>query len=111
MLAAKGNCDYEVDGHLINTPLKDQIVLYLEGYRIRARHIPWWSGLEPGDIALSGHTHIKELFDDRGIIICNPGSIGKPRDGSASYAIIDEKGIVLKNAFGFEAISTLNLNS
>ena len=45
-----------------------------------------------------GHTHMKTLSKSRGVITLNPGSIGKPRDGSYSYAILDESGISLIDA-------------
>ena len=40
-------------------------------------------------LALYGHTHIpKSLYED-GIYLVNPGSCSNPREGSATYAVID----------------------
>ena len=43
------------------------------------------------DILFLGHTHIPFLVERDGKIICNPGSVGQPRDGDpkAAYAIYD----------------------
>lgn len=40
-------------------------------------------------IALYGHTHISKISYEEGLYIVNPGSCSSPRDGAASYAVID----------------------
>lgn len=40
-------------------------------------------------IALYGHTHKGDTHYDEGIYVMNPGSPSMPRDGRASYGIID----------------------
>ncbi len=50
------------------------------------------------DIFVSGHTHIGMIEKERGKYYLNPGSTTIPRGGSrASYMIIDENGIYLKD--------------
>ena len=43
------------------------------------------------DVLVMGHTHVQahERYDDG--IVCNPGSVGQPRDGDprAAYAVVD----------------------
>lgn len=48
------------------------------------------------EIALFGHTHISQILYENGIYIVNPGSCAEPRNGNASYAVIDimETGIL-----------------
>ncbi len=48
------------------------------------------------DIVLYGHTHISEILYDDGVYVVNPGSCSSPREGRASYAVIDitESGIM-----------------
>ncbi len=48
------------------------------------------------NIALYGHTHIASIEYKDGIYLINSGSLALPRDGKASYAVIDitEKGIL-----------------
>jgi putative phosphoesterase len=47
--------------------------------------------LDEYDACLLGHTHVqhKAIVDDR--LVCNPGSVGQPRDGDprAAYAVLD----------------------
>lgn len=87
-------------------------------------------GLPAGSFVLSGHTHVKGIGpevapafvkdagaaepDDEGdtaetcaalsarssIIFVNPGSIGHPKDGSASYAVWDNGTVELRPLFG-----------
>ena len=40
-------------------------------------------------VALYGHTHKGETHYDEGIYVMNPGSPSAPRDGRASYGVID----------------------
>lgn len=48
------------------------------------------------EIALYGHTHVSKIVYDDGVYLVNPGSVSKPREGKASYAVIDitDKGIM-----------------
>ena len=88
------------------------------------------AGLPAGSFVLSGHTHVKGIgpevapafVKDAGaaesgskggaaetytapsarssIIFVNPGSIGHPKDGSASYAVWDNGTVELRSLFG-----------
>lgn len=40
-------------------------------------------------IALYGHTHVSRILYEDGLYIINPGSCSQPREGKASYAVID----------------------
>lgn len=48
-------------------------------------------------VFLSGHTHVQTLEGKNGLLYCNPGSVGQPRDRDprAAYAILDDSGITL----------------
>ncbi len=107
LVAVRGNCDFSSDGNRIGAFLPEERILSAFGHRLLLQHVPYWRPLKPGDIAMCGHTHIKALYEDGGVIHLNPGSIGKPRDGSYSYALIEEKGIVLMDAETQENISLL----
>ena len=41
------------------------------------------------DIVLYGHTHVSKILYEDGVYIVNPWSCSQPRDGRASYAVID----------------------
>lgn len=112
--AVAGN--YE-DYMMLLSPDKPQsaVVLELEGYRFLLTHGHKF-GVQYGtetllkyaadnmiDVVLFGHTHEKYneyISGEHPIRLFNPGSISLPRDGEASYGIIDIRGkdIMLTNA-------------
>lgn len=51
-----------------------------------------------GEIFISGHTHIQQLFNFTNKVYCNPGSVGMPRDNDprSAFALIDNRKISLK---------------
>lgn len=93
-----GNCDSYYDESALGFALPYEQTLYFAGHRLILRHAPFYYGAAPGDIQMSGHTHIKTLSVSSGIISLNPGSIGRPRDGTFSYALLNENRIALVNA-------------
>ncbi len=47
---------------------------------------------------MAGHTHIPLLIKEKGIIYCNPGSLGNPRGlSSKGYLVYENNKISLKN--------------
>ena len=107
LIAVKGNCDHASDGNLIHAALPEEQILFFKGHRLWMRHAPFYQQFQKGDIVMSGHTHCKSLYAEGGVIFLNPGSIGKPRDGEAGYAVIDESGIYLKSAENFLTLEFL----
>lgn len=51
----------------------------------------------PGDIFVSGHTHLQSLHHFADKTYCNPGSVGQPRDNDprAAFAVIEDNNIQL----------------
>lgn len=47
------------------------------------------------DLKITGHTHRKELIKKKDKIYLNPGSIALPKEGPPSYAVIENKKILL----------------
>ena len=70
---------------------KDPIDEYL-----RKPTAEYFSGI-PGNIFISGHTHVQGLYEFGDKIYCNPGSVGQPRDGNpkAAFAILEGDKITL----------------
>jgi putative phosphoesterase len=103
IIACRGNCDSEVDQMVLKFPLSaDYALLYDGARRIFATHGHIYSperlpSLAPGDIFLSGHTHIQSLLKtESGVILCNPGSPSLPKAASpAGYAVYDNGRIEL----------------
>ena len=105
-LAVRGNCDAEVDQMVLPFPIMaDSATLpdetdtrtlffthghvYGPGLHNSTDRLP---KLKLGDALVYGHTHIKVLAElpltDGGTYTAfNPGSVGIPKDGSASYGI------------------------
>ncbi len=88
--AVKGNCDYSFSSFL-----KEYWALTPYG-KLYMRHYPAFDKDELNElydkgvkIFIHGHTHIKENKKYRDMYILCPGSLTRPRDGSASYMVLD----------------------
>lgn len=92
----RGNCDYFCDYPLfdiVEYKSAGACVYFTHGHRHSVK-----SGtggiLEAAkgvgaNIALYGHTHIANTEYRDGVYIINSGSLSQPREGAASYAVID----------------------
>ena len=105
VIAVRGNCEAEVDQMVLDfacmatyNTLFDPATghtlflthghVYGPGLHNSAHNMP---KLSAGDALLYGHTHIKvhEEGPD-GVWFFNPGSVGIPKDGSASYGVYED---------------------
>ncbi len=115
IMALRGNCDGDVDGMLFDFPCNaPYLYLTLDAFagKIFMTHGHLYDfktsagaaklGLTPGDIVLSGHTHVPGITPlENGVININPGSVGIPRgQPEGSFAIIDDCGIEIKGLSG-----------
>lgn len=101
----KGNCD---GGALLFRSCRSLELSLPGGHRIFAAHGDYYqvkystsimeheAAARHADILLYGHTHIQECRYDCGRYIINPGSIGHPRMGVPTYAVLDvsEQGVL-----------------
>ena len=107
IVAARGNCEAEVDQMVLPFPCMADYALLNDGRRtIFATHGHVWGAgfhnsvdrmpaLHDGDVLLFGHTHIKVNEDvvlaDGGVVrTFNPGSVGIPKDGTHSFGIYED---------------------
>lgn len=96
-----GNCDmfspYPTSGM---EKLAGRTVFYTHGHTFGVKH-----GVERllshakatgCSLALYGHTHVSQIIYEDGVYLVNPGSCGQPREGRASYAVVDltDKGVM-----------------
>ncbi|MEG1277265.1 MAG: phosphodiesterase [Cellulosilyticaceae bacterium] len=102
IIAARGNCEAEVDQMLLDFPcLSDYALIVDEGVRIFATHGHIYSEdnlpkLQNRDVFLYGHTHLWVTKEKDGILICNPGSISLPKENRpATYAIYENRHITI----------------
>lgn len=116
VMAIKGNCDSEVDEVVLPFPLAASDIwifdgavriLAVHGHRFGPRNLP---PLRPGDVLLSGHTHVPTAtVSEGGIRLCNPGSLALPKEGSPPCYGLYENGVftVIRDDTG-EAYLSLN---
>ena len=107
ILAVRGNCDSEVDQMVLDYSLLSDYHMVFDGMRkiffthghiYNRANMPL---LNRGDIFASGHTHIAEIEDVKGVIHFNPGSISLPRRNTqASYGIYDGTSLMVKSLEG-----------
>lgn len=95
ILCVRGNCEAEVDQMVLPFPcmapysqlLVEGKTFYLtHGHHENPRNLP---RLNPGDVFLYGHTHVKEDIQVEGVRCLNPGSVSIPKDGSHSCLVYD----------------------
>ena len=88
ILCVRGNCEAEVDQMVLDFPVMADYCVLLDGSRtIYATHGHVFSEshppkLRPGDILLTGHTHIPACTDHGTFRYLNPGSVSIPKQDS-----------------------------
>lgn len=102
ILWIKGNCDGEVDEMVLDIPMIEKGVLFINNRKIYLTHGHKYNeknlNLNNGDILLYGHLHVNFLFEEKGVIIGNPGSLSLPKNNTQnSYIIIDDNKIIIYN--------------
>ncbi|WP_042461410.1 phosphodiesterase [Neobacillus dielmonensis] len=100
----RGNCDADVDEMVLGQDLshKSRVITFdnykfylVHGYEeteeeriLRAKEL----GCQ---VVISGHTHVKVLKEQDGVIVLNPGSTTIPKDGTSSFAFYENGQIEL----------------
>lgn len=93
-LFVSGNCDF---GSSIpsegETVVSSKRIFYTHGHDYHVKYTYEEAINEArrreADILLFGHTHVPLTLYDNGLYIMNPGSLGHPREGNATYGYID----------------------
>lgn len=99
--AVSGNCDFASMVPTVGVEtVAGKKIIYTHGHTFNVKYttenLKNTAKQNGCDIALFGHTHISKILYEDGIYIVNPGSCSSPREGRASYAVIDitDKGIM-----------------
>ena len=101
----RGNCDSEVDQMVLHFPIMAEYAVLPFGNRlIYATHghhpVP---PLQPGDILLTGHTHVTAHEPRAHYIYWNPGSISIPKeDTPRGYMLLEDGAFIWKTLSGEE---------
>ena len=99
IIAIRGNCDSEVDQMLLEFPiLSDYALIVDNGKRLFLTHGHIYNEdkLPNGkhDYLFYGHTHLWKLGREKGMTICNTGSITFPKGGNLPTFAVYENGKV-----------------
>lgn len=114
----RGNCDADVDEMVLSKDLSTKSrVVTCDNYQFYLVH-----GYEESEderikrakelgcqVIVSGHTHVKVLKEQEGVIFLNPGSTTIPKDGSSSVACYENGQIELWDLETQSMIQSLKL--
>lgn len=103
LICVRGNCDTEVDQMMLKFPiLSDSAILCWEGMTIYAAHGHHdFPPLQPGEVVMSGHTHIPIDYIKDGVRYLNPGSVSIPKENSwHGYMVLEDGIFTWKNLAG-----------
>ena len=100
ILAVRGNCDYESDSMTLGFDLPEARSIHFGMHVLHLSHVFPYLAFPAGDVVLFGHTHRKCIYVERGVLYMNPGSVSLPRDGVASYGLIEDRVFSLKDMDG-----------
>ena len=94
ILSVRGNCDLSCDDKDTDIFIKDsRTIVFTHGHLYNAKktkdELLQLGKRKHADMVLYGHTHIPDILYRDGIYLVNPGSIGMPKNGGPTYAVID----------------------
>lgn len=97
IIAVRGNCDAEVDQMLLKFPIMADYALVVDEGRklfLTHGHVYNPSTMPPGnfDAVFYGHTHLWQLGEEHGTVVCNTGSITFPKGGNEPTVATYESG-------------------
>ena len=114
LIAVRGNCDrfYEYDG-IAFPPLSRELNLYDHRIIMAHGHISGSSdfSLTPGDVFITGHTHVPHLQEEDGVVFCNPGSPSRPRSSAGpTAALLSAEGLSLFSLLDFSILKAIRFS-
>jgi len=101
ILCVRGNCEAEVDQMVLEFPVMADYCILSEGARlIYVTHGHLFSEsippkLRPGDLLLTGHTHVPKCVNHGSYYYLNPGSVSIPKEDSWHGYMTLEGGLFL----------------
>ena len=101
IVSVRGNCEAEVDQMVLEFPVLSDSMLLSDGthtFFLTHGHLYTRAQLSqflsPGNIVISGHTHIPLHEEENGILYLNPGSVSIPKENTPHSYMIFEDGIL-----------------
>ena len=102
----KGNNDFSTAISYLPYGMDDSAIMYHFGRKLFFTHGDRYDALRvppilnEGDALIYGHSHMGRLRIVNGLYALNVGSLARPRDGVASYLVLDDHGTTLKQIDG-----------
>lgn len=102
----RGNNDYPSDQLFLPFGMEENALMYHFGRTLFFTHGDRYNGLvfppvlQQNDALVFGHTHVCRLGKRNGLHLINVGSLCRPRDGVASYVVLDDNGATAKDTSG-----------
>ena len=123
IIACRGNCDSEVDQMVLQFPMLADYTLTVDnGVKLFASHghlyspaketeaspvvegsrMMYGSSAGTETVHLFGHIHVQLLYKNScGVLVCNPGSVSLPKNGSpAGFAVCENRMVTLYSLDG-----------
>lgn len=106
IVAVRGNCDADVDQMMMEFAITAKyMILPTEwGFRMvltHGHHPEEEFCIQPGDLLISGHTHVLKAKKKHDYYWLNPGSVSLPKDGNpGTYAVIEGRHFEIKDLEG-----------
>lgn len=93
-LGVLGNCDFEIGDRELVYDIEGVKIFLTHGHRYDVKRdisiLAEYAKSQGANIAIFGHTHVKESRIINGVQMINPGSLAQPRDGmKRSYVILE----------------------
>lgn len=114
LISVRGNCDrfYEYEG-MAFPPRIRELTICNHGVIMVHGDIssPSDFSLRNGDIFISGHTHVPQLYEEEGVVFCNPGSPSRPRSSEGpTAAVLSADGIELFSLLDFSILKAIRFS-
>lgn len=113
LIQVRGNCDRFYEYISSFPPVERELTIY--GHRTVITHgdrkCAEDYSLSPGDVFISGHTHVPSLTSSGGAILCNPGSPSRPRSSEGpTAALFLPEGLRLFSLIDFRIIKAIRFS-
>ena len=106
IIAVEGNMDgYEEGVELLESRMIDGHKMYFtHGHYYHSSDL----NIKPGDIFITGHSHVPQIKKEAGIYYLNPGSLSLPRNEIASFMVYQNNQFTIYD-INHQIIDFLNL--
>jgi putative phosphoesterase len=103
-VTVQGNCDMTAGGETVRMLTVEGVTFFLthghlHGVKRTTGLLAAAAGEAGARAALFGHTHVPFCEEENGVLLFNPGSLGFPCFGHATYGLVEVDGRALRTQF------------